>query len=59
MEAIKSQKYPYKLTRDTCPSRENLEIFVIVPSEGYPATANLLSLDTSLAIPTHVLHFEV
>jgi hypothetical protein len=35
------------------------EIFVIPPSDGYPATANLLSLDASLAIPTHVPRFEV
>jgi hypothetical protein len=37
----------------------NSEIFVIAPSDGCPATANLLSLDASLAIPTHVLRFEV
>jgi hypothetical protein len=35
------------------------EIFVIAPSDGCPATANLLSLDASLAIPTRVLRFEV
>jgi hypothetical protein len=35
------------------------EIFVIVPSDGCPATANLLSLDASLVIPTRILHFEV
>jgi hypothetical protein len=35
------------------------EIFVITPSDGCPATANLLSLDASLAIPTRVLCFEV
>jgi hypothetical protein len=44
---------------DTCPSRVNSEIFVIAPSDGCPATANLLSLDASLAILTCVLHFEV
>jgi hypothetical protein len=59
MEATESLKYPYKLIRDTCPSRANSEIFVIAPSDGCPATANLLSLDASLAIPTHVLRFEV
>jgi hypothetical protein len=37
----------------------NSEIFVIAPSDGCPATANLLSLDASLAIPTRVLRFEV
>jgi hypothetical protein len=36
-----------------------LEVFVITPSDGCPATANLLSLDASLAIPTRVLRFEV
>jgi hypothetical protein len=34
-------------------------IFVIAPSDGCPTTANLLSLDASLAIPTRVLLFEV
>jgi hypothetical protein len=37
----------------------NSEIFVIAPSDGCQATANLLSLDASLAILTRVLHFEV
>jgi hypothetical protein len=41
------------------PSRANSEIFVIAPSDGCPATANLLRLDASLAIPTCVLRFEV
>jgi hypothetical protein len=31
----------------------------IAPSDGCPVTANLLSLDASLAIPTCVLRFEV
>jgi hypothetical protein len=59
MEATKSLKYPYYLTRDTCPSRAYSEIFVIAPSDGCPATANLVSIDASLGIPTRVLHFEV
>jgi hypothetical protein len=37
----------------------NSEIFVIAPSYGCPVTANFLSLDASLAIPTRVLCFEV
>jgi hypothetical protein len=37
----------------------NSEIVVIAPSNGCLATANLLSLDASLAIPTRVLCFEV
>jgi hypothetical protein len=37
----------------------NSEIFVIAPSDGCPATANLLSLYASIAILTRVLHFEV
>jgi hypothetical protein len=36
-----------------------LEFFVISPSDGCPATANLLSLDASLAILTRVLRFKV
>jgi hypothetical protein len=55
----KSLKYPYKLIRDTCPSMAKPKLFVIAPSDGCPATSNLLSLDTSLTIPTRVLHFEV
>jgi hypothetical protein len=37
----------------------NSEIVVIAPTDGCPATTNLLSLDASLAIPTRVLRFEV
>jgi hypothetical protein len=37
----------------------NSEIFVITSSDGCPETATLLSLDTSLVIPTHVLRFKV
>jgi hypothetical protein len=37
----------------------NSEIFVIAPSDGCPSTANLLSLNASLVIPTRVLRFEV
>jgi hypothetical protein len=37
----------------------NLEVFVFAPSNGCPATTNLLSLDASFAIPTCVLLFEV
>jgi hypothetical protein len=37
----------------------NSEIFVFAPSDGCPATTNLLSLDASLAILTRVLRFEV
>jgi hypothetical protein len=59
MEANESLKYPYYLARDTCPSRANSKIFVIAPSDGCLATANMLSLDASLAIPMRVLHFEV
>jgi hypothetical protein len=36
-----------------------LEVFVIAPSDGCPATANLRSLDASLAISTRVLRFKV
>jgi hypothetical protein len=43
---------------DTCPSRANLEVFRFSPTDGCPATATLLSLDASLAIPMRVLHSE-
>jgi hypothetical protein len=36
----------------------NLEVFVFAPSDGCPTTANLLSLDASLAILMRVLRFE-
>jgi hypothetical protein len=35
------------------------EIFVIAPSDGWPATANLLSPDASLVIPMRALRFEI
>jgi hypothetical protein len=59
MEATENLKYPYKPTRDTCPWRANSDIFVFAALDGCPATANLVSLDASLAIPTRVLRFEV
>jgi hypothetical protein len=40
------------------PSSMNLEVFRFSPSDRCPATATLLSLDASLAIPTRVLRFE-
>jgi hypothetical protein len=58
MEAPKRPNYPYLITRDTCPSRAILEVFRFSPSDGCPATATLLSLDASLAIPMGVLRFE-
>jgi hypothetical protein len=36
-----------------------MEFFVFAPSDGCPATANLLSLNASLVILTHVLSFEL
>jgi hypothetical protein len=59
METTESPKYSYKLIRDTCPSTVNSEVFVIAPSDGCPAIANLLRLNASLAIPSRVLRFEV
>jgi hypothetical protein len=59
MEATESLKYPYLITRDTSPSRAvfgSLQIFSI---GRMPGDRTLLSLDTSLAIPMRVLHFEV
>jgi hypothetical protein len=52
-------KLPQNLTLGYTPPRGTLGIFVFAPSDGCPATPNLLSLDTSLAIATRVLHLEV
>jgi hypothetical protein len=52
-------KLPLKPNTRIHAPRGTLGIFVFAPSNGCPATANLLSLDTSLAIPTRVLCFEV
>jgi hypothetical protein len=43
MEAPKRLNYPYLITRDTCPSRENLEVFRFSPSDGCPAIATCLA----------------
>jgi hypothetical protein len=58
MEATESLKYHFLTTRHTSPSRAVLEVYMFSPSDGCPATANLLSLDASLAFPTRVLRFE-
>jgi hypothetical protein len=39
MEATESLKCPFLITRDTNPSRADLEVFVSSPSDGCPATA--------------------
>jgi hypothetical protein len=39
--------------------QNELEFQEMAPSDGCPATTNLISLDTSHAIPTRVLRFEV
>jgi hypothetical protein len=43
MEATKSLKYPYLITRDTSPSRAVLEVFRFSPSDGCPAAAPCLA----------------
>jgi hypothetical protein len=43
MEAPKRLNYTYLITRDTCPSRANLEVFSFSPSDGCPATATCLA----------------
>jgi hypothetical protein len=42
METPKRPKYPYLITRDTSPSRANLEVFKFSPSGGCPATSTCL-----------------
>jgi hypothetical protein len=39
MEATESLKCPFLITRDTTPSRADLEVFMSSPSDGCPATA--------------------
>jgi hypothetical protein len=58
MEAPKWLNYPYLITRDTYPSRVNLELFRFSPIRQMPSDRNLLSLDANLAIPMRVLRFE-
>jgi hypothetical protein len=58
MEAIERHNYPYYIKLGYTPPKGLLGNFVVAPSDGCPATANLLSLDSSLAIPTRVLCFE-
>jgi hypothetical protein len=41
------------------PLEGEFEVFVIAPSDRFPATAKLHSLDARIAIPTRVLRFEV
>jgi hypothetical protein len=59
MEATERQNYPLVLTLGYTPPKGTLGSIVFAPSDECPATAKLLSLDASLAIPTHVLRFEV
>jgi hypothetical protein len=57
MEATERQNFPYYIKLGYTAPKGLLGNFVVAASR-MPATANLLSLDASLAIPMHVLHFE-
>jgi hypothetical protein len=48
MEASKRLNYPYLITRDTSPSRANLEVFRFSPLDGCPATASCLASTQAL-----------
>jgi hypothetical protein len=48
MEAPKRLNYPYLITRDTSPSRANLEVFGFSSSDGCPATATGLASTQAL-----------
>jgi hypothetical protein len=48
MEEPKTLNYPSLITRDTCPSRADLEIFEISSSDGCPATATYLASTQAL-----------
>jgi hypothetical protein len=43
MEATESLKCPFLITRDTSPSREDLEVFMSFPSDGCPVTARCVA----------------
>jgi hypothetical protein len=58
MEATRKTKLPLRPKLGYTPTKGTLEIVFVTPSDRCPATANLLSLDASLAIPTRVLRFE-
>jgi hypothetical protein len=55
MEATERWNYPYYIKLNYTPPKGTLGIFVITPSDRCPTTANLLSLDASLAIQTRIL----
>jgi hypothetical protein len=48
MEAPKRLNFPYLITRDTSPSRADLEVSGISSSDGCPATATCLALTQAL-----------
>jgi hypothetical protein len=48
MEAPKRLNYPHLITRDTSPSRADLEVFVISSSDGCPVTATCLASTQAL-----------
>jgi hypothetical protein len=48
MEAPKRLNHPYLITRDTSPSRANLEVFRFSSSNGCPATATCLASTQAL-----------
>jgi hypothetical protein len=58
MEATESLNYPFLTTRDTSPLKGGFGSFQAFSIGRMPGDRNLLSLDASLAIPTHVLRFE-
>jgi hypothetical protein len=48
MEATESIKCPFLITRDTSPSRADLEVFMSSPSDGCPATAPCVALTQAI-----------
>jgi hypothetical protein len=48
MEAPKRPNYPSLITRDTCHSRADLEVFMSSPSDGCQATATCLASTQAL-----------
>jgi hypothetical protein len=59
MEAPKRLNYPYLITRDTSPSRANLEVFRFSPSDGvtpdFPKKTKCISYVRQDQIYTHMI----
>jgi hypothetical protein len=58
MEVAERRNYPYYNKLECTPPKGLFGNSIVAPLDGCPATANFLSLDASLALPTRVLRFK-